>query len=112
RSLARLHAAGDLDRAGEEEQLLGEGGLAGVGVRDDREGTAPGNLRFEVLHEIRGERGSRFTQDGSKGYWSRGILRRAILRPHPPSFNPSGARSVGVGDGGKQRERGLPRVEA
>ena len=32
-------------RAAVEQELLGEGGLAGVGVRDDREGAAPGRLR-------------------------------------------------------------------
>jgi hypothetical protein len=38
--LARLHRAGDVDRAGEQQQLLGQRGLAGIGVGDDREGTA------------------------------------------------------------------------
>ena len=32
-------------RAAVEQELLGEGGLAGVGVRDDRERAAPGRLR-------------------------------------------------------------------
>ena len=34
------HLAGHLDGAPEEEELLGQRGLAGVGVRDDREGPA------------------------------------------------------------------------
>ncbi len=50
RGLSRLHAAGDLDGAREEQELLGERGLAGVGVRDDREGAAacrlPGRSSF------------------------------------------------------------------
>ena len=33
-----------LDRAAEQQQLLGQRGLAGVGVRDDREGPPPGDL--------------------------------------------------------------------
>ncbi len=40
RRLAALHRAGHLDRAAEQQQLLGQRGLAGVGVRDDREGAA------------------------------------------------------------------------
>ena len=32
------HFAGELDRAAEQQELLGQRGLAGVGVRDDREG--------------------------------------------------------------------------
>jgi hypothetical protein len=43
RGLARLHRAGDLDRAGEKQQLLCQRGLAGVRVGNDREGaTAAG----------------------------------------------------------------------
>ena len=44
RRLARLHRAGDLDRAGEQQQLLGQRGLAGVGVGNDREGAAAAHL--------------------------------------------------------------------
>ena len=36
--------AGELDGAAVEQELLGQRGLAGVGVRDDREGAAPGDL--------------------------------------------------------------------
>jgi hypothetical protein len=42
--LAAAHRAGQLDRAGVEQQLLGERRLAGVGVGDDREGAAAGDL--------------------------------------------------------------------
>ena len=38
---ARLDRAGELDRAAEQQQLLGQRGLAGVGVRDDRERAPP-----------------------------------------------------------------------
>ena len=38
------HLAGHLDGAAVEQELLGQRGLAGVGVRDDREGAAPGDL--------------------------------------------------------------------
>ena len=42
----RLHRPGaGGQRAAVEQELLGEGGLAGVGVRDDRERAAPGRLR-------------------------------------------------------------------
>src|SRR5262249_41241829 len=37
---ARLDLAGELDGTAEEQQLLGQGRFAGVGVRDDREGAA------------------------------------------------------------------------
>ena len=42
--LAAADGAGQLDRAGVEQQLLGERRLAGVGVRDDRERAAPAHL--------------------------------------------------------------------
>ena len=35
--------SGELDRAAEQQQLFGQRGLAGVGMRDDREGAPPGN---------------------------------------------------------------------
>ena len=38
RGLAALHGAGQLDRAAEQQQLLGQRGLAGVRMRDDGEG--------------------------------------------------------------------------
>ena len=41
---ARLDGARHLDGAAEQQQLFGQRGLAGVGVRDDRKGTA-----FEVI---------------------------------------------------------------
>ena len=39
-----LDRAGELNSAAEEQELLGERGLAGVGVGDDRKGAAAGNL--------------------------------------------------------------------
>ena len=42
---ARLDRAGEVDGAAVEQELLGERGLAGVGVRDDREGAPPPGLR-------------------------------------------------------------------
>ena len=39
-ALARLDGAGQLDRAGEQQQLFGQRGLAGVRVGDDAEGAA------------------------------------------------------------------------
>ena len=48
--LARLHRAGDLDRAGEQQQLLGQRRLAGVGVGNDGEGAAAPHLGAEFGH--------------------------------------------------------------
>src|SRR5690606_15063259 len=39
--------AGHLDRAAEQQELLGQRGLAGVGMRNDRKGPAAGDLRRE-----------------------------------------------------------------
>jgi hypothetical protein len=44
-----FHVAGKTDRAAEQQKLLGERGLAGVGMRDDREGAA----RAEILRPTR-----------------------------------------------------------
>ena len=43
--LLALDRTGGLDGAGVEQELLGKGGLAGVGVRDDRERATRGDLR-------------------------------------------------------------------
>ena len=50
RGLARLHRAGHLDRAAEQQQLLGQRGLAGVGVGNDREGAAARGFGGNVGH--------------------------------------------------------------
>ena len=50
RGLAALDGAGHLDRAAEQQQLLGERGLAGVGVRDDRERPPPTDLGSLIVH--------------------------------------------------------------
>ena len=52
--LVRLHGAGYVDGAAEEEELLGEGGLTGVGVADDGEGAAAADFVLEG-HKGRGE---------------------------------------------------------
>jgi len=49
-ALARLDRAGHLDRAAEQQQLLGQRGLAGVGVGNDREGAA----FLDVARQMRG----------------------------------------------------------
>ena len=46
--LAPAHRAGQLDRAGVQQQLLGQRGLAGVGVRNDGEGAAPRDFALEL----------------------------------------------------------------
>ena len=65
------HLAGHLDRAAVEQELLGQRGLAGVGVRDDREGPAPGDLRrqgggvADIMQHVRGySRGAREGEGG------------------------------------------------
>jgi hypothetical protein len=46
-ALLGLDRAGHLDRAAEQQQLFGQRGLAGVGVGDDREGAAFGDVARE-----------------------------------------------------------------
>jgi len=50
--IPRFHAAGDVDRAGEQQQLLGERGLARVRVGDDGEGAAAGDFPV-AAHRMR-----------------------------------------------------------
>src|SRR3546814_1314793 len=73
RGLARLDRTGHLDRAGEQQQLLGQGGLAGVRVRNDREGAAAGCFGGNVRH---GESAS--WRDGDAGRMR--IIRVAAAR--------------------------------
>src|SRR6185437_1541515 len=54
RSLAALDRAGHLDRAAEQQQLFGQCGLAGIGVRDDREGAAAPGFSSVVGHGFAG----------------------------------------------------------
>jgi hypothetical protein len=58
---ARLDLAGKLDSAAEQQQLLGQRGLAGVGMRDDRESAPARDLVGQRGHgswtEIVGRRG-------------------------------------------------------
>ena len=49
------HFAGQLDRAAEQQQLFGQRGLAGVGMRNDGEG-APPRHRIGILHFLPGKR--------------------------------------------------------
>ena len=48
--LLRLHLAGELDRAAEQQQLLGQRGLARVGVGDDRKGAAAAHGGRKIGH--------------------------------------------------------------
>jgi hypothetical protein len=45
---ARFHGARELDRTAHEQELLGERGLARVGVRNDGEGAPAADLPFEL----------------------------------------------------------------
>ena len=58
RRLAALDGSGHLDRAAEQQQFLGERGLARVRMRNDRKGTAPQDFRCE-RHCVRGRRMTR-----------------------------------------------------
>jgi hypothetical protein len=57
----------ELDRAAEQQELFGERGLAGVRVRDDREGAAAG--------------------DRIGGLWERGSVHRSHMTANAPKFN-------------------------
>jgi len=46
RAIAPLHRAGELDRAAEQQQLLGDRGVARVRVRYDREAAAAGAVSW------------------------------------------------------------------
>jgi hypothetical protein len=46
-----LTVPANLDRAAEQQQFFGEGGLAGVGMGDDGEGTPPVELVEEGGHQ-------------------------------------------------------------
>jgi hypothetical protein len=43
-----VHGTGFLNGAGVEQELLGQRGLAGVGMADDRDGAAPGRLGTNI----------------------------------------------------------------
>ena len=47
-AVRRPDLAGQLDRAAEQEELLGQRRLAGIGVRDDRERPAPRDFALEL----------------------------------------------------------------
>ena len=64
RALRAANGAGQLDRAGVEQQLLGQRRLAGVGVRDDRERAPSRHLALELR-----EGGSPFEGVGRIGTW-------------------------------------------
>ena len=52
-SLLALDRAGGLDRAAVEQELFGQSGFTGVGVRNDRKGAPPADLVF-VIHLLFG----------------------------------------------------------
>ena len=66
----RLHRAGELDHAAVEQQLLGERRLAGVRVRDDREGPSPADL--VCAHGFRGRAG----KTAPRTFWGTGARAR------------------------------------
>jgi hypothetical protein len=51
--LARAHGAGHLDGLAKPQQFLGNGGLAGVRVGNDRKGAAAGDLFLVISHLVR-----------------------------------------------------------
>src|ERR1700722_16855572 len=60
--------AGELDGAAGPQQMLGQRGFAGVGVRDDREGAAAGDFAKEIWGGI--------GHGASRGSAGRGAARR------------------------------------
>jgi hypothetical protein len=54
--LASLYRTCELDGAAEQEELLRQCSLAGVRVRDDREGAAAGNFVLQRWHRVFGRR--------------------------------------------------------
>jgi hypothetical protein len=48
---ARLDFARQLDRPAKQQQFLGQRGLAGVGVRNDRKGAPAQNLVAKITHQ-------------------------------------------------------------
>ena len=61
--LAAADGAGQFDRAGVEQQLLGQRRLARVGVRDDGEGAPPRDLALDLGQAA--ERGCRLGSEGT-----------------------------------------------
>ena len=83
---ARLHRTGHLDGAGEQQQLLGQRGLAGVGMRDDREGAATRDLGADV-----GDVGHALGRVRRKGRgWFLGAIGSASRRDFPGTSVGSG----------------------
>ena len=50
--LAALDGAGELNGATEQQQFLGQGGLAGIRMRDDRKGAPAVELFFQLGHDL------------------------------------------------------------
>jgi hypothetical protein len=51
RALARFYGARHLDRSAKQQQFFGQRGLARVGVRDDRESSAPRSIANEICRK-------------------------------------------------------------
>ena len=73
---ARLHLAGEMDRAADIEQFFGQRGLAGVRMRDDREGAAGGSHGEGFRDAGTGMRG----RDERAGYDSASSVTRIAIR--------------------------------
>ena len=91
--LPRLHRARDLDRAGEEEQLLGERRLARVGVGNDGEGAPATHLGAELGHGAASIAVNVATpHDGPPGPWAWFLQVHTLVyqRAHTPLHGRSG----------------------
>ena len=80
RGLARAHGPRHLDRPAEQQELLRQRGLAGVGVTDDRKGSPTANLGLGLLVGL--AHGGR--EDG----------RAERARPVAPSLDPARAAEI------------------
>ena len=83
--LARANRPGLIDGSGVQQQLLGQRGLAGVRVRNDRKGASAGDLLFEDLD-------LRFGDGGDHGTLPL-MEKRSKTRHHNRSLDRVGTRS-------------------
>ena len=83
-----LHRTGAADRTAVEQELLGEGGLARVGVRDDRERAPASGLGRGSGHGFRLERGDRTGAGRSGTVWRMTWLVVTIVFTTVMSFVP------------------------
>ena len=95
---ARLDLARQMDRAAGQQQLFGERGLARVGVRNDREGTAVRHFNFP-RHSRAGGNPDNISTGGKVGWTPAvaGVTVSGALSPPESRRNPGSPASVRAG---------------